>query len=184
MGGMGGSDVGASDACRTLHTCLSEQRALYSDGTSCESKRGFGWGGRSRGRFATPADFPRHDRSPYSRAHVRRESLGQSPRAKPESIRFATCAPLCAAGCAQAHAPSRALGCHQPGKGSVAYPAYRVLNRIAQPHRCATLSHREVARRLLRRLARSGGVRRAGCGLRASHTRSRCVVHGDGCWVR
>jgi hypothetical protein len=31
---------------------------------------------RSRGRFATPADFPLHDCSPYSHVHVRRESLG------------------------------------------------------------------------------------------------------------
>jgi hypothetical protein len=37
--------------------------------------RGFGRG-RSRGRFATYADFPLHDGSPYSHAHVRREGLG------------------------------------------------------------------------------------------------------------
>ena len=30
----------------------------------------------SRGRFATPADFPRQDCSPYRGLHVRRESLG------------------------------------------------------------------------------------------------------------
>jgi hypothetical protein len=33
-------------------------------------------GGRSRGRLATPADFPLHDGTPFSRVHVRRESLG------------------------------------------------------------------------------------------------------------
>jgi hypothetical protein len=30
----------------------------------------------SRGRFATPADFPRHDCSPYRGLHERRESVG------------------------------------------------------------------------------------------------------------
>ena len=30
----------------------------------------------SRGRFATPADFPQHDGTPYRGLHVRRESLG------------------------------------------------------------------------------------------------------------
>jgi hypothetical protein len=33
-------------------------------------------GDRSRGRFATPADLPLHDCSPYSHVHARRESLG------------------------------------------------------------------------------------------------------------
>jgi hypothetical protein len=33
-------------------------------------------GGRSRGRFATPADFPPHDCSPFRGLHVHRESLG------------------------------------------------------------------------------------------------------------
>jgi hypothetical protein len=37
---------------------------------------GFRVGDRSRGRFATPADFLRHGCSPYSHAHVRRDSLG------------------------------------------------------------------------------------------------------------
>ena len=36
----------------------------------------FGWEMRSGGRFATPADSPRHDCSPYSHVHARRESLG------------------------------------------------------------------------------------------------------------
>jgi hypothetical protein len=47
-------------------------------------------GDRSRGRFATPADFPQLDCSPCSHVHVRRERLGvvhqdhfMSPRAKP-----------------------------------------------------------------------------------------------------
>jgi hypothetical protein len=33
-------------------------------------------GGRSRGRFATPADFPRHDGTPYRGLRVRRWGLG------------------------------------------------------------------------------------------------------------
>jgi hypothetical protein len=37
---------------------------------------GFRWEMSSRGRFATPADFPRHECSPYSHVHVRRERLG------------------------------------------------------------------------------------------------------------
>jgi hypothetical protein len=59
---------------------------------SCES--GCWVGDRSRGRFATPADFPLHDSSPYRGLHVRRERLGflmvqgpyPSPRAKPHSF--------------------------------------------------------------------------------------------------
>jgi hypothetical protein len=42
-------------------------------------------GDRSRGRFATPADFPLHECSPYSHVHVRRESLGFVPRSRPFS---------------------------------------------------------------------------------------------------
>jgi hypothetical protein len=38
--------------------------------------RGFGWGIAHAGRFATPADFPLHDGSPYSHVHVRSDSLG------------------------------------------------------------------------------------------------------------
>ena len=37
--------------------------------------RDFGCEMSSRGRFATPTDFPLHDCSPYSHVHVRRESL-------------------------------------------------------------------------------------------------------------
>jgi hypothetical protein len=37
---------------------------------------------RSRGRFATPADFPLHDCSPYRGLHVRRTSLGFVPRSR------------------------------------------------------------------------------------------------------
>jgi hypothetical protein len=44
---------------------------------------GFRGGGRSCGRFATRADFPLQDRSPYSHVHVRRESLGFVPRLLP-----------------------------------------------------------------------------------------------------
>jgi hypothetical protein len=43
---------------------------------------GFRVGDRSRGRFATPADSPRHDCIPYSHAHVRRVSLGCVPRSR------------------------------------------------------------------------------------------------------
>jgi hypothetical protein len=35
-----------------------------------------------RRRFVTPADFPRHDCSPYSHVHARRESLGVVPRSR------------------------------------------------------------------------------------------------------
>ena len=38
--------------------------------------RDFGCEVSSRGSFATPADFPRNDCSPYSHVHVHRESLG------------------------------------------------------------------------------------------------------------
>jgi hypothetical protein len=38
--------------------------------------RDFGWEMSSRGRFATPADSPLHDCSPYRELHVRRWSLG------------------------------------------------------------------------------------------------------------
>jgi hypothetical protein len=37
---------------------------------------GVSGGGRSRGRYETPADFPLQDCSPYRELHVRRESLG------------------------------------------------------------------------------------------------------------
>jgi hypothetical protein len=37
---------------------------------------------RSRGRFATPADFPLEDCSAYSHVHARRESLGFVPRSR------------------------------------------------------------------------------------------------------
>jgi hypothetical protein len=38
--------------------------------------RDFGWEIAHEAVFATPADFPRQDRSPYSHAHARRGSLG------------------------------------------------------------------------------------------------------------
>jgi hypothetical protein len=44
--------------------------------------RGFGWEMSSRGRFATPADFPLHACSPYSHVHVRRERFGFLPRSR------------------------------------------------------------------------------------------------------
>jgi hypothetical protein len=39
-------------------------------------------GDRSRGRFATPADFPLQDCIPYPHVHVRRESLGFVSRSR------------------------------------------------------------------------------------------------------
>jgi hypothetical protein len=54
--------------------------------------RDFGWEMISRGRFATPADFPPHDCSAYPGLYVRRENVGVVhrpratfvvPRAKP-----------------------------------------------------------------------------------------------------
>ena len=42
----------------------------------------FGWEMRSRGRFATPGDSPRHDCSPYSHVHVRRVRLGFTRRSR------------------------------------------------------------------------------------------------------
>jgi hypothetical protein len=47
---------------------------------SCES--GCWVGDRSRGRFATPADFPLHDCSPYRGLHVRREWVGVVHRSR------------------------------------------------------------------------------------------------------
>jgi hypothetical protein len=40
------------------------------------------FGDTSRGRFAKPADFPRHDGSPYSHLRARRERLGFPPRSR------------------------------------------------------------------------------------------------------
>jgi hypothetical protein len=48
--------------------------------------RVFGWR-RSRGRYATPADIPLHDGSPYSHVHVRRVSLGFVHRSRAFSAR-------------------------------------------------------------------------------------------------
>jgi hypothetical protein len=49
----------------------------------CESLRvGFRVGDRSRGRFATPAGFPRQDCSRYRGLHVRRERLGFVARSR------------------------------------------------------------------------------------------------------
>jgi hypothetical protein len=67
------------------------QRPMYSD-EKVANHNVSRVGDRSRGRFATPADSPLQDCSPYSQVHVRRESLGfvhrsrtlyLSPRAKP-----------------------------------------------------------------------------------------------------
>jgi hypothetical protein len=57
--------------------CESSRPHVHSDATVAKRyARGFRVGGRSRGRFATPADFPLHDGTPCSHIHVRRGSLG------------------------------------------------------------------------------------------------------------
>jgi hypothetical protein len=58
----------------------------YSDANKLRivPSRVFGWS--SRGCFATPADFPRHDCSPYSHLHVRRERLQVSLVQRPFSV--------------------------------------------------------------------------------------------------
>jgi hypothetical protein len=90
------------------------QRVPYSDGNQCESRvrrcachahsppysdAKVANRDRPRGRFTTPADFPRHDCSPYSHAHVRRERVGVvhrsrdhflSPPCQTLTFRFAT----------------------------------------------------------------------------------------------
>jgi hypothetical protein len=53
---------------------------------SCESL-GFRVGDRSRGRFATPADFPPHDGTPYLELNVRLGSLGFVHRSRAISCR-------------------------------------------------------------------------------------------------
>ena len=62
--------------------------------------RDFGGGISSRGYFATPADFPRRDCSPYRGLHVHRESLGFVHRSR--SITVAPC---------QTRAACRLAGC-------------------------------------------------------------------------
>ena len=49
---------------------------------------GFGWEMSSRGRFATPADFPLQDRSPHQGLHERRESLGFVHRSRTSFCRL------------------------------------------------------------------------------------------------
>ena len=61
-------------------------------------------GDRSRRRFVTPADFPLNDCSPYSRVHVRRDSLGFFPRSRtifcrPEPNPSSPIRNFCLAGC-------------------------------------------------------------------------------------
>jgi ATP-dependent helicase YprA (DUF1998 family) len=50
--------------------------AIFRYGGETYQVRFFLKGQRSQGRFATPADFPLHDCSPYRGLHVRRESVG------------------------------------------------------------------------------------------------------------
>jgi hypothetical protein len=51
-------------------TCTSDAKVADRNG------RDFGWGDRSRGRYATPADFPRRGGTPHQGLHVRRWGLG------------------------------------------------------------------------------------------------------------
>jgi hypothetical protein len=54
---------------------------------SCESRlKGFRVGDRSRGRFATPADFPLHDCNPYRGLRVRRWGMGFVHRSRTNSL--------------------------------------------------------------------------------------------------
>jgi hypothetical protein len=53
----------------------------------------FGWGVSSRGRFATPADFPLHDCSSYRGLHARRESLELFHRSSAIFCRFSRAKP-------------------------------------------------------------------------------------------
>jgi hypothetical protein len=72
-------------------SCLLElPRGLtYSDAKVEENRndKGFGWAVAHEAVFATPADLPRHDCSPYSHEHVRRERLGVVPRSRTISCR-------------------------------------------------------------------------------------------------
>ena len=57
------------------HTMRDRSPAAYSgEKVTNRNVRDFGWEMSSRGRFATPADFPLHDCSPYSHVTNRRES--------------------------------------------------------------------------------------------------------------
>jgi hypothetical protein len=74
----------------TVGACVESCLAIQLGGCGCVSGelpcdtakqklrivRGFGWEDRSRGRYATPADFPLHDGTPYRGQRVRRWGLG------------------------------------------------------------------------------------------------------------
>jgi hypothetical protein len=69
--------MSAPDAALQLEVRTTGKSLTYSDGKSCESYRlGFRVGDRSWGRYATPADFPLQDGTPYRELHVRRWGLG------------------------------------------------------------------------------------------------------------
>jgi hypothetical protein len=89
----------------SLSACVEGVRPLYTDEKANRNGRDFGMGGRSRGRFETPADFLYTivarvlTCSPYSHVRARRESLGFVPRSRaifcpPRAERFATFASL------------------------------------------------------------------------------------------
>jgi hypothetical protein len=68
--------------CIAPQDVRSHTATAHSDETVANRDGGelrIGWEMSSRGRFAPPADFPRHDCSPCSHVHVRRESLGICP---------------------------------------------------------------------------------------------------------
>jgi hypothetical protein len=89
LGGSGGRSLTRTLSC----SCSRRVVALYLTATgesvrsvTCEGVR---VGDRSRGRYATPADSPRHDGTPYRGLHVRCERFVSfkghflSPRPKP-----------------------------------------------------------------------------------------------------
>jgi hypothetical protein len=71
----------------SLVTLLAQVRAPQRCNSGESEREGlFRVGDRSRARFATPADFPRHGCSPYSQVHVRRERSGLSIVRGPFSV--------------------------------------------------------------------------------------------------
>jgi hypothetical protein len=69
---------------QVLHFAKKSSQSSTSNGENVANRTGLGIrvGDRSRGRFATPADFPQHDGTPYRGLHVRRERLGFVPRSR------------------------------------------------------------------------------------------------------
>jgi hypothetical protein len=73
-------------------TRLRRPHALHSDAkVGNRNVRVFGWERSSRGRFATPADYPRHDGTSYRGLHVHRECLGFVHRSRDSPFSVAPC---------------------------------------------------------------------------------------------